>query len=182
MVHQQWDLSPKAIVYVQPYVDRLERTCPEMMAAQVSRLVALAKAHLPPIKTWEAKLLVKCLCGFDMPDAETVPPDKIAKMIADLIRETFPIEFGAEWLTKEIEEFGQDPDWQAKFQMMPENVFAARLESALDSLRAYLLIVMVELYWEEEIATTAPGEEVGKAILSDYFNIEDPAHGGDDPN
>lgn len=103
-------------------------------------------------------------------------------MIADIIRETFPIEFGAEWLAKEMEEFGKDPDWQAIFRKMPENVFAARLEGALDSLQAYLLIVMVELYWEEEIATTAPGEEVGKAVLSDYFNIEDPSRGGGDPS
>jgi len=128
----------------------LERNCPDMLAVQMRRLVALAKAQLPPMTTWEAKLLVKCLCGFDMPCAETVPPDHIAKMIADLIRETFPIEFGAELLAKEMEESGQDPDWQSKFQRMPENLFAARLEGELNSLQAYLLIVMVELFWVEE--------------------------------
>ena len=44
MVHEQWGLSPKAIVYAQPYVDRFEGTCPEMLAVQVARLVALAKS------------------------------------------------------------------------------------------------------------------------------------------
>jgi len=57
--------------------------------------------------------------------------------------------------------------------MMPENVFACRLERTLDSFQAYLLIVMVELYWEREIATTAPGASVGKAVLSDFLNIKD---------
>ncbi len=40
-------------------------------------------------------------------------------------------------------------------------------------LGGYLLVVMVELYWQHEIATTAPGETIGKAVLSDFFNIED---------
>ena len=173
MVYEQWELGDEAKNSAQPYVDRLERTCPEMLALQVLRLVALAKVHLTHMTTTEAKLLVRCLCGFGMPDAETVPPDEIAKMIADHIRETFPIEFGAEWLAKEMKESGDDPEWQAKFRMMPENVFADRLERTLDSFQAYLLIVMMELYWEREIATTAPGASVGKAVLSDFLNIED---------
>jgi hypothetical protein len=174
MVHMHWELSEEARDAAQPYLDRLERSSTEMLALQVGRLFALAKAHLPPMTTWEAKLLVRCFCGFGMSYAETVPADEIAKMIADHIRETFPIDFGAERLDKEMKEFGQDPDWQAKFQTMPENVFAARLEITLNSLQAYLLIVMVELYWAEEISTAEPGEEVGQAVLSDFFNIQDP--------
>jgi len=174
MVHEQWELSEEAIDSAQPYVDQLEKRCPEMLVVQMRRLVALAKVHLPPMTTQEAKLLVRCLCGFGMPEAETVPSDEIAEMIADHIRETFPIDFGAELLAKEMKESGYDPEWQARFQTMWENVFADRLKKTLNPFQAYLLIVMVELYWEHEIATAAPGETVGKAVVSDFFNIEDP--------
>ena len=138
MVHEQWELSEEAIDSAQPFVDRLEKRCPEMLVVQMRRLVALARVHLPPMTTQEAKLLVRCLCGFGMPDAETVPSGEIAMMIADHIRETFPIDFGAEWLAKEMKESGHDPEWQAKFRTMWENVFADRLERTLDPLQAYV--------------------------------------------
>jgi len=74
MAVKQWEISDKARESVQPYVDHLERTCPEMLAVQMRRLVALAKVHLPPMATAQAAFLVRCPCGFGMPFAETVLP------------------------------------------------------------------------------------------------------------
>jgi hypothetical protein len=179
MAIEHWEISNEARESLQPYVDHLERTCPEMLAVQVRRLMALAKAHLPPMSTWEATFFVKCLCGFGMSFAETVPSKKIAEMIADHLRETILVEFGAEWLAKEAKEFGDDPEWQAHFSKMRENVFADRLEKSLNPLQAYLLVVMAEFYWQREFATTEPGESVGKAVLSDFLNIEDPQSQGE---
>jgi hypothetical protein len=166
MIHEHWELSDEAKESVQPYIDYLTEKCPEMLTLQTRRLIALARVNLPAMTTKEAALLVKCLCGFSIPDADSVPTDEIAKMIADEIRETFVVEFGAEHLAEEKKQFGHDPEWQAHFRQMPENLFADRLEATLDPLQAYLLIVMVECYWEREHSTQNPK-------LSDFFNIED---------
>jgi hypothetical protein len=166
MAVEQWKISDEARESVQPYVDQLERICPEMMALQMRRLVALAKAHLPPMETAQAAFLVKCLRGFRLPFAETVPTDEIGRMIGDHIAETFSVNFGAKLLPEELKKFRDDHDWQMKFSMMPENVFADHLEAVLNPLQAYLLIVMVECYWEHH-------NSMGSARVSDFFNIED---------
>jgi hypothetical protein len=164
MIYEQWELSEEARESVQPYVDRLERICPDFLTMQMCRLTALAKIHLPPMTKGEAAFLVRCLCGFGLPYADVVAPNEIPRMIADHIRETFPVEFGAELLAEEAKLFGHDSDWCAKFSAMPENVFARRLENTLGSLEAYLLLLMVELYWVEEHSSKA-------AVLSDFFNL-----------
>ncbi len=174
MEPEHWELSDEAKNSSQRFLDLLRKIGPEMLAVQMFRLMVLAKEFLPVMTTKEAKLLVRCFCAFGLPEAETVPPGEIAKMIADHVRETFLVEFGAEGLANEMKEFGNDPEWQTRFREMPENVFASRLERTLDPFQAYLLVVMCELYWEREAATTPPGGSSGKAILSDYFNIEDP--------
>ena len=166
MIHEHWELSDEARESAQPYIDYLTEKCPEMLTLQTRRLIALARVNLPAMTTKEAALLVKCLCGFSIPDADSVPTDEIAIMIADEIRETFVVEFGAEHLAEEKKQFGHDPEWQAHFRRMPENLFADRLEATLDPLQAYLLIVMVECYWQREHSTQ-------NTKLSDFFNIED---------
>jgi hypothetical protein len=166
MIYEQWKLSDEAREAAQPYVDHLERMCPNILGMQMCRLVALAKVHLPPMTRGEAAFLVRCLCGFDLPYADAVETNEIPRMIANHIRETFPVEFGAELLAQEMKQFGHDHEWRAKFSAMPENVFARRLENTLGPLEAYLLLVMVELYWEKEYSTKA-------AVLSNFFNLEE---------
>jgi hypothetical protein len=166
MIHEHWALSDEARESVQPYMDYLTEKGPDMLTLQTRRLIALARVNPPAMTKKEAALLVRCLCGFSIPDADSVPTDEIAIMIADEIRETFVVEFGAEHLAEEKKQFGHDPEWQAHFRRMPENLFADRLEATLDPLQAYLLIVMVECYWQRE-------HSIQNAKLSDFFNIED---------
>jgi hypothetical protein len=166
MIYDKWELSDKARDSAQPYIDHLERMCPDFLSMQTRRLVALAKVHLPPMTRGEASFLARCLCAFGLPDADAVETDEIPRMIADHIRETFVVEFGAEGLAEEMKNFGHDREWRAKFYAMPENVFARWLENNLDPLQAYLLIVMVECYWIREYSTK-------DAVLSDFLNLEE---------
>ena len=166
MIHEHWELSDAAKESVQPHIGYLTGNCPKMLTLQTQRLLALAKVNLPTMSAKEAALLVRCLCGFSLPYADSIPTDEIAKMIADEIRETFVVEFGAELLAEEKKQFGHDPAWQAYFQQMPENLFADHLEATLDPLQAYLLIVMVECFWQRE-------HSLQNAKLTDFFNIVD---------
>jgi hypothetical protein len=166
MRYDKWELSDEARDSAQPHVDHLERMCPDFLSMQTRRLVALAKVHLPPMTRGEAAFLARCLCAFILPDADTVEMHEIPRMIADHIRETFVVEFGAKGLVKEMEEFGHDPDWRVKFEAMPENVFARWIDDTLDPLQAYLLLVMIECYWVREYATK-------DGVLSDFLTIEE---------
>lgn len=167
-LHQIWRLSDGAVRSAKPLAYHLGESCPAMVAFQMYRLIALAKVNLPLMTTPEASFLVDYLRGFAVPDADKVPTSEISVMIAEQIRETFPVDFGNENLAKEMKESGHDPEWQARYRDMPANLFADRLEDTLDPLQAYLLIVMVECYWQREISHK-------DAALANYFNICDPA-------
>lgn len=166
-LHQLWRLSDEALRSARPQVDYLVESCPQMLGFQMYRLIALAKVSLPFMTTVEADLLVDYLRGFAVPDADKVPSGDISAMIAEQIRETFPVDFGHENLAQEMKESGQDPEWQARYRKMPANLFADRVEETFDPLQAYLLIVMVECYWQRKISHE-------DAALADYFNICDP--------
>jgi hypothetical protein len=162
---EHWEMSDEARESAQAYLDHLEATAPEFPFLQMRRLVGLAKAHLPPLTTKEAGWLVDFLCGFSLPFADKVPSGSIALLIADEIRETFVVNFGAEGLAEEKRRFGTDSEWNAFFRAMPEMLFADRIEE-LDSLQAYLAMVMTECYWQKRYGT-------GAATLSDFFTILD---------
>jgi hypothetical protein len=166
MRYDCWELSDGARDSAQPFVDYLERMCPDFLGMQTCRLVALARVHLPPMTRGEASFLARCLCAFGLPEADAVEMEEIPRMIADHVRETFPLEFGAKGLAEEMKNFGHDPEWRAKFSAMPENVFARWLQNTLDPLQGYLLIVMIECYWVREYCTK-------DAVLSDFLNIEE---------
>jgi len=166
MIHESWEFSDEGREESVPLVEGLKKSCPEMLVLQTQRLVALAQANVPEMSQFEAELLVKCLISFDLPEADTVPTEDFPKLIAHNIRESFVVEFGAEHLAAEKKKFGSDPEWQRYFQKMPEMAFVRRLEVTLNPLTAYLLIAMIECYWQVEFDTKS-------AKLSDFFNIRD---------
>jgi len=166
MIFDYWSFSEEAAMAAQPCIDRLERTCPAFLAMQACRLAALARVHLPLFSRGESAFLARCLCGFGLPYADTVATADIAGMIADHIRETFIVEFGAEGLAEELHRFGHDREWRDRFDAMPENVFADRIENTLDPLQAYLLVFVIECYWQRKYYDDA-------AELSDFLILEE---------
>ena len=142
-----WDISHSKYPEVQAYVEAIERNDPEFLSYQMRVLVVMASSHLPEMTIEEATLLVNAFRGVDLPRPELIPSFYLPGFIAQHVKSGVIAEPDSQPVLRECGGDFDNADAMDHACQSEKVRFARHLESTLDPLQAYLLLVMIESFW-----------------------------------